>query len=533
MRYPHPAGGPLEAAMESFAVTVIRFDRFTLDLARGRLRAGDRDIELRPKSFDVLRYLVENADRLVSKDEIVNAIWPKVQVGDDSLTRCMSDVRLALGDAEQRIIKTVLRRGYMFVAPVSQTEASPGPSLPDKPSIAVLPFANRGGDPQQDYFTDGISEDLTTSLSKFAGLFVIARHSAFRYRGTDLDVRSIGRELGVRYLLFGSVRHDAQRIRITAQLVDAGTTEQLWTEHYDRELTGIFALQDEVTRKIIDTLIAHISRSEIERALAKPPEAFSAYDYWLRGNAIMKRWQSDPTGEQIFAARTLFRQAMAADSAYAPPVYGLARTYNAAWIEPWSHEALALEYQQPATLEQGLLLAQRAVELDPHLPDARLTLAGILRWLNRPAESHAEFERAFELNPNLADPRFALALIHWGRTEEAMDHLRRIIRFDPFHAPDCLTFLGNAYYLTGQYTDAIGNLRIAARRVPSFRPTFVWLAATAAQLGYDGEAQEAAAVVLRRDPALTIQKWLQLHQFVKQADADRVAEGLRMARFPE
>jgi TolB-like protein/Tfp pilus assembly protein PilF len=481
----------------------------------------------------VLRYLVENADRLVPKDEIVNAIWPKVQVSDDSLTRCISDVRLALGDAEQRIIKTALRRGYMFVAPVSHTVANTVLPLPDKPSIAVLPFTNRGGDPQQDYFTDGISEDLITSLSKFAGLFVIARHSAFRYRGTDLDVRLIGRELGVRYLLFGSVRHDAQRIRITAQLVDAGTAEQLWAEHYDRELTGIFALQDEVTRKIIDTLIAHISRSEIERALAKPPEAFSAYDYWLRGNAIMMKWQSDSTGDLITAARTFFQQAIAADPAYAPPVYGLAWNYYTAWIEPWPHETLAREYQQPAALEQSLLLAQRAVELDPHLPDARLTLAGILRWSHRPAESRAEFERAFELNPNLADSRFALALMHWGRTEEAMDHLKRIIRFDPFHAPACLTFLGNAYYLIGRYTDAIGNLRAAARRTPNFRPTFVWLAATAAQLGYDGEAQDAAAVVLRREPAFTIKKWLQLHQFAKQADADLVAEGLRMARFPE
>ena len=141
--------------------------------------------------------------------------------------------------------------------------------FPDRPSIAVLPFTNRSGDAQQDYFADGISEDLITSLSKFAGLFVIARHSAFRYRGTDLDVRQIGRELGVRYLLVGSVRRDAERIRITAQLVDAENTAQLWAEYYDRELTGIFAVQDEVTQKIVGTLIAHISRSEFERALVK------------------------------------------------------------------------------------------------------------------------------------------------------------------------------------------------------------------------------------------------------------------------
>ena len=272
--------------MDSSAKNVLQFGRFTLDPARGRLSADGQDID--PKSFDVLRYLAENADRLLSKEEIVDAIWPNVVVSDDSLARCMSDVRLALGDAEQCLIKTIPPRGYIFAVPVARPVGGAGPPLPDRPSVAVLPFTNLSGDPQQDYFTDGISEDLVTSLSKFASLFVIARHSSFRYRGTNLDVRQIGSELGVRYLLVGSLRHDAERVRITAQLVDAASTEQLWAEHYDRELTGIFAVQDEVTRKIVGTLVAHISRSEVERAQAKPPERFSAYDYWLRGNAIMR-----------------------------------------------------------------------------------------------------------------------------------------------------------------------------------------------------------------------------------------------------
>jgi adenylate cyclase len=519
--------------MNSSGKTVLEFGRFKLDLARGRLRAEGQDIDLRPKSFEVLRYLVENADRLVSKEEIVSAIWPNVVVSDDSLARCMSDVRLVLGDTEQCIIKTVPRRGYMFAVPVSRAVVGAGPPLPDRPSIAVLPFTNLSGDPQQEYFTDGISEDLVTSLSKFADLFVIARHSSFRYRGTDLDVRQIGVELGVRYLLVGSVRHDAERVRITAQLVDAASTKELWAEYYDRELTGIFEVQDEVTQKIVGTLVAHISRSEVARALIKPPETFSAYDHWLRGNAIMRNWHGDPTGEMIIAARSFFERAIAADADYAPPVHGLAWTYHAAWIEPWPHKLLAAEYQQRATLERGLMLAQKAVELDPHLPEARMTLAHMLRWLHRPAESRAEFARAFQLNPNMVDYRFGLALVHWGRTEEGMEHLERIMRLDPFHTPACQTFLGNAYYLTGRYSDAIESLRAAARRLPTFRPTFVWLAATAAQLGYNEEAQEAAAVVLRRDSAFTIRKWLQLHQFARQVDADRVAEGLRKAHFPE
>ena len=512
--------------------TALQFEQFTLDIARGRLRADDEDIKLRPKSFDVLRYLVENADRLVTKDELVRAVWDKVVVTDNSLTRCVSDVRLALGDANQRIIKTVPRRGYMFAAKVSKSvDSTAALALPDRPSIAVVPFTNRSGDPQQDYFADGISEDLITNLSKFAGMFVIARHSAFRYRATDLDVRQIGRELGVRYLLGGSVRRDAKRIRITAQLVDAETSAQLWTEYYDRELTGIFAVQDEVTQKIVGTLIAHMSRSEFERALAKPPEAFSAYDYLLRGNALMKTWQGDSSGEMLAAGRSYYEQAIVADATYAPPLCGLALTYLAAWLEPYPHQALAPQYQQPSTIEHALNLAQRAVELDPNLPDGHMALANILKWLHRQSESSAEYDRAFELNPNLADYHFGLALIHWGRTEEGMEYLKRIIRLDPFHPPACQTFLGNAYYQAARYEEALESLRAAARRLPHFRPTYVWLAATAGQLGYDKEAREAAAIVLQRDPAFTIRHWLDLHQFAKQADADRLAEGLRKASF--
>jgi adenylate cyclase len=520
--------------MPSSASKVFQFDRFTLDLARGQLRADDNVIELRPKSFDVLCYLAENTDHLVTKDEIAQAVWHKVIVTDESLLRCISDVRRALGDTEQRIIKTIPRRGYMFVAKVANLPATARAlPLPDLPSIAVLPFTNRSGDPTQDYFADGISEDLITSLSKFAGLFVIARHSAFRYRGTDLDVRQIGRELGVRYLVMGSIRRDAERVRIAAQLVDAETTAQRWAEHYDRELPCIFAVQDEVTQKIVGTLTAHISRSEFERALAKPPEEFSAYDYLLRGNAIMRSWQGDASGEMLIAARSYYERAIAIDSTYSPPLCGLALTYFAAWIEPYPHPVLATQYQQPTTLDRALKLAQRAVELDPNLPDAHAMLANILKWLHRRSESTAEYDRAFELNPNLADYRFGLALIHWGRNKEGMEYLKRIIRLDPFHPPACLTFLGNAYYQAGQYEEALENLRAAARRLPSFRPTYVWLAATAAQLGLDEEAREAAAIVLQRDPEFTIRYWLRLHQFAKQEHADRVAEGLRKAHFPE
>ena len=218
----------------------MRFDPFTLDLTRGYLRAGEQDVDLRPKAFKVLCHLAENAGRLVPKQQLYEVVWPNVVVSDDSLVQCIGELRQKLGDHEHRLIKTVSRRGYLLDVSISSSDIpsvqvvepetsaavefpSSAPPLPDRPSIAVLPFTNLSGDPSQDYFTDGIVEDITTELSRFAGLFVIARNSSFRYKGEATDVRQVGRELGVRYVLEGSVRRFGDRIRVAAQLIDAET----------------------------------------------------------------------------------------------------------------------------------------------------------------------------------------------------------------------------------------------------------------------------------------------------------------------
>jgi adenylate cyclase len=237
---------------------VFSFESFTLDLRRGCLRREDREVELRPKSFEVLRYLVENAGRLVSKDELIRAVWPNVIVTDESLTRCVSDARLALGDNDQTIIKTVPRRGYLFAAPVSLPPERPdredaidrqpvGTAAKPEPretapllSIVVLPFANLGGGTEQDYFVDGITESLTTDLSRIRGAFVIASNTASAYRGKAMDARQIGRELGVRYVMEGSVQSGADRIRVNAQLIDAETGAHLWAERFDKPRADVF-----------------------------------------------------------------------------------------------------------------------------------------------------------------------------------------------------------------------------------------------------------------------------------------------------
>ncbi|HET7339959.1 MAG TPA: winged helix-turn-helix domain-containing protein, partial [Methylomirabilota bacterium] len=362
------------------APAIYRFGDYMLDLTRGALRGGDGVIELRPKSFGVLAHLVANAGRLVSKDELMQAVWPDVVVSDESLAKCVSEVRAALGDADQRLVKTVPRRGYLLdvaVSPVADTPppgaATPaggdwrraaaiaalllvsvaivlgfawrrpaGPPLPDRPSIAVLPFAN-GTDPQGDYFSDGLTEDLITSLGRFRGLFVIGRDSTFAYKRRAVSPSQIGHELGVRYLLQGSVRRDGGRARITAQLIDAATAGQLWGESYERALTDIFAVQDELTRNIVGSLVPHVDRAELARVGQKPLASLAAYDFYLRGKALLTMRHGDTRGQMVAEARGLFEEAVAAEPGYAPAVQGLAYTYAAAFLEPMGDGQLSAE----------------------------------------------------------------------------------------------------------------------------------------------------------------------------------------------
>jgi adenylate cyclase len=247
----------------------------------------------------------------------------------------------------------------------------------------------------------------------------------------------------------------------------------------------------------------------------------------------MKTIHRENRGEIILAARQLYERSLAADPYYAPALQGLAHTYVTAWQEPTSYEPIAAEYRQRATLDRAQSLAQKAIELDAYLAEAHATLGFVLRWQYRLDEGIAEFERAFAINPNLADGRFGNMLNHQGRAREAIAFMRTIMRLDPFHAPVYFQYLGNAYYLTGQYEAAVELLRTGASRMPGYRPVFVWLAAAAAQSGRDDEARVAAAEVLRLQPEFTIANWLELLRLPQHEDARRLADGLRKAGLPE
>jgi TolB-like protein len=298
------------------------FGDYVLDPDRRELSRGLDPIAVGPQVFDLLVYLVENRERVVSKDELLDTVWTGRIVSESTLSSHINAVRRAIGDSggEQRLLRTVARKGFRFLSDIRQVPSSTlalsagteplasddvaalALTLPDRPSIAVLPFVNLSGDPEQDYFADGMVEDIIAALSRSRWLFVIARNSSFAYKGQTVDVRRVGRELGVRYVLEGSVRKAAERVRITGQLIDATTGAHIWADRFQGALDDVFDLQDQLTESVVGAIAPHLERAEIDRAKRKPTESLDAYDYYLRGMAYLHFG----TKEAITEALTLF-----------------------------------------------------------------------------------------------------------------------------------------------------------------------------------------------------------------------------------
>src|ERR1700694_1083517 len=272
-------------------------EEYAFDTDRRELHRGADVVSVAPQVFDLLDYLIRNRERVVSKDDLIKAIWNGRSVSDAALTTRLNVARSSIGDSgdEQRLIKTLPRKGFRFIGPVLEAQEptgaaaadnpveppKPALALPDKPSIAVLPFQNMNGDPDQDYFADGMVDEITTALSRFNSLFVIARNSSFAYKGKAVDVKQVGRELGVRYVLEGSVRKAAGKVRIIGQLIDATTGAHLWADRFEGDLSDVFALQDRMTESIVSAIAPKIFQTEIDLA-ARRPNNLSAYDLCLR-----------------------------------------------------------------------------------------------------------------------------------------------------------------------------------------------------------------------------------------------------------
>jgi len=378
------------------------FENYVLDTERRELRRGADAISLQPQVFDLLAYLIRNRERVVSKDDLIAGIWGGRIVSESALTTRINAARAAIGDsgAEQRSIKTLQRKGVRFVANVREQQVleadaaaviQPGLPLPDMPSIAVLPFQDMSGDPGQDYFADGVVDEIITALSRFRQLFVIARNSSFTYKGRPVDVKQVGRELGVRYVLEGSVRKAASRVRITAQLIDAIRGTHLWADRIDGTFDDIFDLQDQVTENVVGSIAPKIEQAEIERTKHKPTDSLDAYDCYLRAMMYFHRW----TGESINDALRLFYRAIELDPGFAS-AHGLAawcyvRRKLSGWMENPVHEMVELER-----------LAHRASELAGDDAVALFSAGWALVQTSSYAEAGAAMiDRALTLNPNI------------------------------------------------------------------------------------------------------------------------------------
>jgi adenylate cyclase len=400
--------------------------------------------------------------------------------------------------------------------------AEPPPVLPfpDKPSIVVLPFVNLSGDSEQEYFSDGITEDLTTELAKLSGLFVIARNSAFVYKNKAVDVKEVSQGLGVRYVLEGSVRKAGDRVRITAQLLDAPSASHLWAESYDRELKDIFAMQDEVKQQVITALKVKLTEAEFARVRRIPTDNLTAYDYLWRGWEYFNRL----TPEAHTQARQMFEKAIELDPRLAPGYVGLGWSYWLGWIWQWNPD--------PQTLERAFALTQKAIALDDSLANAHTLLGQVYLYKSRQYEQAiAAGERALALDPNCAGCYQGLGeiLSFAGRPEEGIGMVEKAMRLDPYFADFNAITLGTAYALMEQYEKAIAPLKRVLSHYPDHLAAHLILAIAYSQLGREEEARAEAAEALRLNPHYSVEILRQMAPNKDRALMERHIEALRRA----
>ena len=485
-------------------VATYRFDGFVLDIGRGSLLtvAGEA-LPLRRQSFELLCLLLENAGRLVDRDSINRTIWPDVAVTDDSITQCIRDIRRAIGGDAQRVLKTVPRRGYLFAAEVviARDPPSPGLAVPDKPSIVVLPFQNMSDDAEQAYFADGLVEDITTALSCIRSLFTIARNSAFAYRDRAVDIRQIGRELGVRYALEGSVRRAGNRLRVTTQLIDATSGTHVWAGRYDRNVSDVFAVQDEIATSVAGIIEPALADAEQQRVLRKPPERLDAWEAYQRG--LWHFYQYGPGENQT--AQAFFRRTIALDPNFAPGHYGYALALQ--W-EIWHYSTRPFLEAQGIPREEALI----AVSLDDKDAMGHAVLAHMRMWGSDWEGAIAEARTAVALNPNgsFGISMLGCVLGFGGYHEEALDRLRQAMRASP-HDPLTslwLLWIGVIQFFARQFAAAVETLREVVRLRPGYTPSQVVIAASLAHLGRLDEAREILSRAAPLDVRYLRAPWL-------------------------
>jgi adenylate cyclase len=435
---------------------------------------------------------------------------------------------IVLEDLGERPLKNIAKPVQVFrigapVRAVGVLQAAGSPPVPLKPSIAVLPFANMSGDAEQEYFSDGMTEDLITDLSKVSGLFVIARNSSFVYKGRSVKVQEIGRDLGVRFVLEGSIRKAGNRVRITAQLIDAGSGGHLWAERFDRDLTDIFATQDEVVEKIVRALAVTLTKGEEQRLHRRGTGNVEAYETWLRARALL----TSGTRESIVQSRALYRRAIEIDQSFAAPHAGLALAAITDYVNSWVPD--------PAqALDEAERWARRAVELNDQEPVSHMALGNVLLWRRDHERALAECRRMIALDPNFAQGYSAtgLALMYAGRASEALEPFAMAMRLDPHYPTMVLHFLAQAHFSLGQYEAAAQLLVDRIARNPGTDSSRMLLAACYGHLGRAEDARAAWVELLEVNPEFSLMQRARVLPYKEASDFQRITDGLAKAGLP-
>ncbi len=482
---------------------IYAFGGFRLDPGLGLLTCGAEPTELGQRAVSLLRALLACAGQPVSKGALIEAAWPGLAVEESNLTVQVAALRKVLDDRGGRAswIETLPRRGYRYVGPaVEITGAPPAPlaglhsglALPDKPSIAVLPFANLGADPEQDYFADGMIDDIITGLSRIRWLFVIARSSTLQYRALPIDVKQVGRQLGVRYILQGSVRAAADRIRISCQLVDAATSAQVWAERYDREQIDIFALQDEVSVSVVGAIEPSLRRTEAERVRRKRPDSLDAYELVLQSQPDV--FSGMPRRSE--AALLRLERALALE-----PDYALAHAYAAMC----HHNLFLRDGLKKADRDASVRHAQAAISNGQD--DAlALTFAGFSIGMDAHdrAAAFTAFDAALAISPSSALTYILGSVIRgWsGEAKQAIDWAKKGLRLSPF---DSWAFAAHHSLVLGNFKlrrfgEAADAAHKAVQTNPDHSISHMLLAAALVRLGRTEEARAAAEKVMILQP---------------------------------
>ena len=517
---------------------------FRLDAETDTLFRGSEPVSLGHRAVALLRVLVEKRGVPVSKDALMEAAWAGLTVEESNLAVQIAALRRVFGEEPggENWIETLPRRGYRFVGPASIRDQaavtaasqaanfpdSSNPTLPDRPSIAVLPFQNISADPEQEYFADGMADEIITALSRFPSLFVIARNSSFTYKGRAVDVKQVARELGVRYVLEGSVRKAGNRVRFIGQLIDATTGGNIWADRFDGALEDVFDLQDQVTARAVGAIEPRLQRAEIERARRKPTESLDAYDYFLRGMASFHLHNRD----SLLEAVRLFVRATELDPNYASP-YGMA-SWSGALRN--SHGWMV---DRESEIADAVRLARRAVALGKDDPTALWSGGLSLAYLAKEVEAGAAYiDRALVLNPNLAASWNASGWVHMylGEYASAIEHFERAMRLSPLDPLTYFAFTGMAFAhaFAGRYDEAISWATKALHEQPNWATALRVAASANALSDRMVEARAAMACLREVDPALRLGNLDRVAPpFRRPEDRVRFIESLRKAGLPE